>query len=476
MLEELLRVDDGRLKKGGQELIKGLDIQIYKGEILGLFADNIREKQCILDIFNGEARLDGGRIFYEERRIWDYEAAGIFKNKIAVIESKSKLVSNLTVAENIFVVRKGFRKYFIRDRQLFRQAATLMSDFKLDLRPDEYAGGLTPLMRCMVELVKAYATGHRLIVCSDFTGFLSSIEVKNVLQTIFWLKKRGVGFIMVENYDELLSEYSDRLSVIHNGKTIRIFDGRDVARNTVYSLLMGENEERSAQFITSSDSQQDMRHPLMFELQKVCSRSINDLNLQLHPGEIISVLYQEEECGSEFISLLTGEIEPESGEMLLASSRYRPTGLWDAIKKGICFIDEDPIGSMLFYDMSVLDNLMFSMSNKVSGLWFHKKYRRSLMKYLEPIFGREALESPMSKLEPAMLQKLVYTKWLLYMPKLIVCKKPFSAVDVHMRQVTFQLIDAFLKKGIAVIILTSNTSEAHMMGGRVQYLIKSRPE
>jgi ABC-type sugar transport system ATPase subunit len=144
--------------------------------------------------------------------------------------------------------------------------------------------------------------------------------------------------------------------------------------------------------------------------------------------------------------------------------------MWDAIRKGVVFIEEDPIDKMLFYDMSVLDNLCFTMSNKVKGLWFHRKYRKSIIRHLGPVFGEATLQMQMSKLEPVMLQRLAYSKWLLYVPKVVVCKRPFSAADVHMRQVTEQLINTYVMKGIAVLILTSNVSEAHTMGEKIIHL------
>jgi len=469
VIEELLRIENGIVEKNGQELIKELNLQAYKGEILGLISDNIREKQCILDVLNGSVDLDYGWVYFDEKRIQDYEASQVLKSKIAVIESRSKLVNNLTIAENIFVVRGGFKKYFIHKKLLFKQASGLLSDFKLDIRPELYAGSLSPLERCMVELIKAYATGHRLIVCSDLMSFLSSTEVKKALQIILWLKKKGVGFIMIENYDEVLFQYSDRVAVIHNGKTVRIFDGEDTDKDTVYTLLMGEkmkNHERVDRELVSPCIQS----PLVYEMKQISSKRLSDLSFQLHQGEIVNILYQEEESCNELIKLMKGEIKCVSGEMRLELNRYCPVGLWDAIKKGVCFIEEDPITNMLFFDMSVIDNLCFTMSNKVKGLWFHNKYRKSMIKHMEHIFSEEILQMPMMKLEPVILQKLAYSKWLLYLPKVVVCKKPFSAVDVHMRQVTEQLLNTYTKKGIAVLILTSNISEAHTMGGKVLQL------
>ena len=279
MIEELLRIDNGVVHKNGQELIKGLNLQAYKGEILGLISDNIKEKQCILDILNGNINLDDGWVSFEEKRIQDYEVSQTLKSRIAVIEGKCKLVNNLSVAENIFVIRGGFKKYFINKRLLYRQAGSLLSEFQLKIRPDSYVVRLTPLERCMVELVKAYATGHRLIVCSDFTSFLSSTEVMKAFQSILWLRNRGVGFIFIENHDDVLFEYSNRITVIHNGKTVGIFEDKDIDKNTVYTLLLGEKEEQNRKQ-ERSRLELLVEHPtLVFEMEWISNETLSDLSL-----------------------------------------------------------------------------------------------------------------------------------------------------------------------------------------------------
>jgi ribose transport system ATP-binding protein len=485
MLEELLRIENGVAVQNGHELIKGLYLQVYKGEILGLVSDNITEKQYILDILNGKISLDYGKIFMDEKRITE-NVAGVFRNKIAVIESKSKLVDNLTVAENIFVVRGGFKKYFVNKKLLYRQTSGLLSEFHMTINPKNYAGRLDAIERCMVELVKAYATGHRLIVCSDFTSFLSSMDVKKIISLLIWLKKKGIGFIMIENYDNVLFEYSDRLAIINHGKTSRIFDKEDIEKDKIYTLLIGDEQDTFKGYKQSSNRMNEKAlnnfafweqvrylqksEEIMLEIKKITTEILHDFSLQIRKGEILNILYQDVASKNELVQLLSGEVKKLSGRMMLDSKDYEPLGWWDAIKKGVCFIDEDPISNMIFYDMSVMDNLCFTMANKVKKLWLHRRYKKSIFRNMESFFSKDILRTPISKLEPINLIKIAYVKWLLYLPKIIVCIKPFSAVDVHMKQVTEQLIQTFLSKGISVIIITSNIAEAHVLGGKVLVL------
>ncbi len=473
MIEELLRIDNGIVSQSGQRLIKGLNLQVYKNEIHGLISDNIKEKQCILDILNGTINLEYGFVSFEEKRIEDDEVAQVLKNKVSVIENKSKLVNNLSVAENIFVVRGGFKKYFIRKHMLYKQAGFLLSEFSLNIRPEAYVGRLTPMERCMVELVKAYATGRRLIVCSDLTSFLSSAELKVAFRTILWLKNKGIGFIFIENHDDVLFQYSDRITVINHGRTVGILDKEDIDKERVYALLMGGQEAYTMEAALQVESMNKEKRPC-FEADHISGGNLSAFSVRLQKGELVNILYQEEEICREFLRILKGELHPTSGRLLLEGLSYQPIGLWDAIKRGICFIEEDPISNMLFFDMSAMDNLCFTMSNKVRGFWFLRKYRRSIRKSVEDLFDAQVLRTPMKKQEPVTLQKLAYSKWLLYQPRLVVCKKPFSIADVHMHQVTKEMILTYLSHGISVIILTSNVTEAHTMEGRILQLRREK--
>ena len=120
--------------------------------------------------------------------------------------------------------------------------------------------------------------------------------------------------------------------------------------------------------------------------------------------------------------------------------------------------------------MDALDNICFSMSRKVAGMWTKNRYRKSIVDTMENILGKDKLNKPLSQLSPVELQKVVYCKWLLYAPHIVVCMKPFSAVDVQIRQVTEQMICLLAERGIAVLIVTSNISEIGLIEGNSYFI------
>ena len=471
MKTEIFRIENGRKIKEGTELLSGIYLEAYKGEMIGIILDHISEKQCLIDILSGQTHLDSGKVYIDDEKVSEDRVCTYLQKLIAIIERKSKLVENLTVAENIFVIRGGGKKYFINKKVLYRQAQQLFDDFNLSIQADARVCSLTLLDKTLVELLKAYIMRRKLIVLSDITTFLSEDEVQIFMDLVLVLKRKGVDFIIVENFHGLLFKYSNRIVVIQKGKTVRIIENKSEDQNIIYRLLLDEDQP-SAIHAIPQEEEKCLEAKSVLQLKHIAYGKLVDVSLDLHQGEVVSLLYQEHESWQQLLQILQGEVVCTRGEMLLKEEAYRPRGIWDAIQKGVCFVEENPIEKMLFYDQSVLDNLCLAMSNKVSGLWMHKRYGKSIRGHMAPYFDEDFFETPLNQLPPVSLQKLIYSKWLLYGPKVVVCHKPFSMTDVHMRRMTQQMIKAYQERGIAVLIATSNVDEVQIMGSSLRYLVK----
>lgn len=474
MKKELFRIEDGKKEKEGNQLLKGIYLQVYKGQILGIISDDIREKQCLVDILSGQVPLDEGSIYIDDCKMDDYESTNALKHFIGVIERRSKLIENLTVAENIFVIRGGAKKYFLNKKVLFKQTDQLMKEFGLKVYANQLVSELTILEKSLIELIKACVIGRKLIVLSDITTFLSSTEVDVFIEFVVELRQRGMEFIIIENFDGLLFKHSDRIIVTHEGKTVRILEDNIQNEEFIYALLLGEGYPRYKHRKRLELIKEKAKEHCVFELKHLFTGVLEDVSLKIHRGEVMNILYQDQESWESLFKVIKGEEKLTYGHMALGEEIYEPKGIWQAIEKGVCFIEENPIEKMLFEDMTVLDNLCLTMGNKVLGMWLQDKYRLSIMQHMEPFFDESFFLTPVIELESVALQKLVYGKWLLYLPKLIICHKPFSITDVYMRRLTEEMIEEYVTRGIAVLIVTSNMTEAHMMGNKIVYLKEGR--
>ena len=121
MKRELLRMDHVNLESGGERLLDNLNFQIFSGEIMGLVSRSFKGHDQLIDLICYNRPITSGTVWYDGRTVNSYSYSDGSANRVCVIEQKSHLVEGLSVVDNIFVLRSGFKKYFINERVLCDQ-------------------------------------------------------------------------------------------------------------------------------------------------------------------------------------------------------------------------------------------------------------------------------------------------------------------------------------------------------------------
>jgi ribose transport system ATP-binding protein len=135
MKREILRIENITIKEKGIKTLNDFFLNLYQGELLGVFVNNATEKKHLIDLIYGNVEVERGRICYENLPINYEEYVGIRKNKISLIQSTSKLIDDLTVADNIFVIRDKFGHYLIDKQVIFEQTKNLLAELDLASKP-----------------------------------------------------------------------------------------------------------------------------------------------------------------------------------------------------------------------------------------------------------------------------------------------------------------------------------------------------
>ena len=121
MRNEILRMERVTYIEDEVVKLKDFNLQIYQGEVMGLLPVTSRGKSSVLKILARNLPLYDGYVYYggEKVNTWkeNYKAA----NRISIIQEKSSLAGNLNIADNIFVLRPGFRQWMIRTKILNRR-------------------------------------------------------------------------------------------------------------------------------------------------------------------------------------------------------------------------------------------------------------------------------------------------------------------------------------------------------------------
>ncbi len=476
MREEMLVIENGKISSSGNEIYSELYLHVYRSEIFGVIFDNILDMQCLLDLFKGNNMPDSGRICINDQKILPSECPRYFGNFIAVIEKTGKLIGSLSVTENVLLFADNMQKYFIGKKKYDLFLDGIKKKLRVNISSDKPVSGLTEKERVIIELIKAYAEGKKLVALSDITGFLKSTEIDEVFSLMVRLRESGMAFIIMETLGDIVFKWVDRLAIIRNGKTLGILSSGDIKRQQVFSALIGDQKKQPyKRMVTIRENESSGRveteeqHPVL-KFVDINTEILKDLNFSVSRGEVVKVYYMDDSSCNHIIELLKGIRKQSSGHILISDREYMVNDTHQAVGKGICFVEESPYKSMFVFEMSILDNICLTLSRKVPMIWVKRRFIKSIKEFVSRFMDEDIEKTKLSALSPVKLQQIAYLKWYIYAPAVVVCVKPFTEVDIHLREVTVDMIEVLRRRGISVIILTPNFSETYLIDGETVYV------
>ncbi len=174
------------------------------------------------------------------------------------------------------------------------------------------------------------------------------------------------------------------------------------------------------------------------------------------------------------MQLMNGELRQDSGTIFLGNSVYSRKQARHAVGNGVAFVGEDPIHTMLFKEMSYINNLCILLDKKQNAVRLNPKIIKSVIREYEPIVGAEIYETNIMNLKLQSLYDLIYYRIELCRPKIVFCLQPFAGADMYLRRHLIELINKLKKKGITVILLSVNIADSLVVADKLILLEKGR--
>ena len=205
--------------------------------------------------------------------------------------------------------------------------------------------------------------------------------------------------------------------------------------------------------------------PVVFQWKGYGEDAACKFSFDVHKGECLAVQIMDAGGMEELRRILTGDILPESGEILLNGKKTEIPG-----NGRIAVIQERTTKTMIFPELDYMNNLCICLAEKVPSIWHDKRLRKSIRNEYSPILGRDVFEMPVEELSEKQKYQLVYTRVLLQKPEILLCIQPFSGADLAHRMFIWSMLEKFLDKGISVVILSLNLSDSLAMADRLLIL------
>jgi D-xylose transport system ATP-binding protein len=226
----------------GVHALKGVDMELRHGEIMGIVGDNGAGKSTLMKILSGAYQADEGEIFINGQKAIIRNPQDAFNLGVGMIYQDLALFNNLDVAKNIFVGRelvRGPLKFVLDKKSMYSKAETLIRDLRVDIKsPKLNVARMSGGQRQMVACARAIAFESKILIMDEPTAALGVTEAGKLLGLIKNLKTMGLSILLITQRIPDILAIADRVFILKGGQRQDILEVSQVTLDDVVTMIV----------------------------------------------------------------------------------------------------------------------------------------------------------------------------------------------------------------------------------------------
>ena len=209
-----LKLSDIVVQRGGRAVVRGVTLEVPAGEVTALLGPNGAGKSSLVLAVGGVLRPEGGSVVLDGRELVGRRPEQIRQAGVAVVPEGRRLLSELTVEENLTVATYSLSR---QDARAGRARALELFP-ELQRRLTSSARSLSGGEQQMVVLAQALVSRPRFIIIDELSLGLAPVIVQRLIPTIRSLAEAGIGVLLIEQFAAVALGLANRAYVMEGGR------------------------------------------------------------------------------------------------------------------------------------------------------------------------------------------------------------------------------------------------------------------
>ena len=433
----------------GQNL-EYISLSLREGEILGVTGVSESGMAVLADVLCGRVIPSAGAIYLDGNRVRYASTAEARRLGIYEITYQAAVVSDMTAAENLAVLRgdSGWNRV-LHKRQLHEVTCAIFDQYGIAGAPQEKARYLNGEQRLELSVCRALLCGARVLVCREAGEGLTQSELEGFARFLRQLSREGMSIIVFNSDVQKALRYSDRIAVMRGGMVCWEQQSANVTVADIYRRIRLSIPQVST-------GRLQVRPPLLVGLRdiRLLKSEMGGLTADLHAGRTTGVLCRGIEGRGTVYRMFSGS-EPVSG-CVTQNARREPFKVWRRrhARTMHCLRSrfwEDGV----FDNLTAAENIVFRSLHRFNdrlGVMNLRILQLALRDFAaENGFDPEGLHVYPRHLSAEMRNQLVLLRVRFAPPQLLVLDYPFYTIDEQIKSDLLQCVGKLREKGTAVL-------------------------
>ena len=228
---------------GAVSVLKGVDLRIAPGEVVGLVGDNGAGKSTLMKMLAGAVTPDSGSILIDGEEMSGTGPRVARAHGVEMVYQDLALCNDLDVAANLFIGREKYHRLTRRLAHAEMHDAASQDLEKLHIRisnTHQKVGDMSGGQRQAVAIARAVTFEPKVLVLDEPTAALAAKEVEMVLKLISDVSARGVSVVLITHRLQDLFEVADRFVVLYEGVNHKEMPPSDTNLEDLVTAMMGK--------------------------------------------------------------------------------------------------------------------------------------------------------------------------------------------------------------------------------------------
>lgn len=455
-----------------------VDLELFKGEVLALLGENGAGKSTLMNILSGLIRPDSGEILLNGKSVNINSPRDAMHLGIGMVHQNFKLVSTMTVAENVILGLDSER--FVLDlKKVSNKISEISNHYNLKVDPAAYIWQMSVGEQQRVEILKLIYRGAEILILDEPTAVLTPQESNELNEIVKKMTGEGKSAIFITHKMDEVMNFSDWVRVLQKGRLVTITRTKDTNPKELAKLMVGR------EVLFRIDKKKCSPGEVRLELKNVSAlnskgiEALKDVTFSLRSGEILGIAGVAGNGQRELTEAITGLHKVSRGQIIVEGKDMTNKAPLDLIKVGVSHIPSDRIAMGIIGDMSVASNLAMKEYRKAPITQYGLLHPKRIFHMAKGMIELFMISTPSPKtnvkfLSGGNIQKTILAREIGACRGLLIAVYPARGLDVGATESIRKEIIAERDSGNAVLLVSEDLEELISVSDRIAVMSEGK--